>query len=606
MKALRTCSSRIETLGIPTIVVTCLLSGAAVFAADPSSQAAKTGAPPPQASSEPAEPLQEGAESLRGIVLVPRLEDVNRSGITGVKGVQVKGPAFLQRKELTDRLEHFLNAPLTKAALDQLQVDIIKFCREKGHPVVDVFFPEEEIKDGIVQIAVLEGKIGKINVTYNGGVWYSTNLILSSLHLHPGGVVDGPRLNSDLDWLNRNTYQSLEYFDNTFRQVNASFQQGELGQTDLKLEVQDRFPLRVFAGYDDFGIKVIGDQRYFAGFNWANAFGLDQHLNYEFIGDTSFERLREHVMSYVIPLPWQHEITLFGAYADLDPDLSLYGPVYQNFHNKGTYYQISGRYNIPLPQIGNYDQEFNAGVDYKNTDTPLIFGTAASQPLSTNDIAVLQFVVGYTGALKDRWGKTSLSIQGVYSPGDWVDHNNKAAYYDTTRDPNIDPEYFYGRAELRRETALPFNFSWYLRAAGQISDADLMPTETFGLGGYDTVRGYDERILSGDYGWLVVNELRTPRVKLWNITRQKGQFDWVQGLIFCDYGGVGLRNAPLGYSSSEQLLSVGAGVRFQIANNLSFRFDYGVELDRDYANQPAIFFRNQPVSRMNVGVELSY
>ena len=277
-----------------------LLSSAAV-AASPAAPA-KTVPKPPAATATAVNqpPMQEGAESLQGILLVPGLEDVNRAGITGVKGVQVKGLPFLQGKGFARRLHRYLNAPLTKAALDQMQVDIVKYCREKGHLVVDVFFPEQEIKDGIIQVAVIEAKIGKLTVNYEGGTWFSTNLILGDIHLHPGAVVEESRLNGDLNWLNRNTYQSLGYFDGAFRQVDASFQQGELGQTDLKLQVKDRFPLRVFAGYDDAGIKVVGDDRYFAGFNWANVFGLDQRLNYQYTTDTSLDKLQEHVASYVV------------------------------------------------------------------------------------------------------------------------------------------------------------------------------------------------------------------------------------------------------------------------------------------------------------------
>ena len=51
---------------------------------------------------------------------------------------------------------------------------------------------------------------------------------------------------------------------------------------------------------------------------------------------------------------------------------------------------------------------------------------------------------------------------------------------------------------------------------------------------------------------------------------------------------------------------MGTGVRFQVADNLCVRFDYGVELLQGYANQAAVFFKNAPVSRMNIGVELSY
>jgi hypothetical protein len=106
--------------------------------------------------------------------------------------------------------------------------------------------------------------------------------------------------------------------------------------------------------------------------------------------------------------------------------------------------------------------------------------------------------------------------------------------------------YAYGRLDLHRETLLPLilpikggvdeHFTWVLRASGQFADARLLPTEQFGLGGYDTVRGYNERVVDGDDGWLLVNEIRTPHIPLGNLTARTDGRDWLQGLIFCDYG----------------------------------------------------------------------
>ena len=563
-------------------------------------------------NTEASQPIQPGAETIHGIVLVPHLRDVNQAGVTGVTGIQVKGPAFLKSKELAGILGRYLNGPLTLTNLDSMQVDLVKYCRSKGHPVVDVFLPEEEIKEGIIQVAVIEAQVGKIVVQNEGKKWFSDALVMGELRLRPGMVVEENSLNADLDWLNRSVYQSLGNFDGTFRQVNASFVQGNLGKTDMALEVADRLPFRVFAGYEDSGIKTIGDDRLFAGFNWANVFGLDHRLTYQFIADSSFDRLREHVVSYVAPLPWHHEFTLFGAFADLNPDYSKIDKQLAQFKSIGNYFQLSGRYTIPLPERHNYNHELALGVDYKDTDTPLLFASS-SKILNPGRVTVFQFMAGYTGLLKDKlgfgakpWGRTSLSIQGFYSPGNLVDHNDDAAFLKFSNNREASPDYAYGRMEIKRETSLPGGFVWVLRLLGQYTGSDLLPTENFGLGGYETVRGYDERILTGDSGWLVVNELRTPRYRISNLTGQKNEFDWVQGLVFCDYGGIDWHRPDSGYPSSQQLLSVGAGVRVQVAHNFCLRLDYGFQLDRGYAGHNIPALRNEPESRIHLGAELSY
>jgi hemolysin activation/secretion protein len=569
------------------------------------------------------------AGSLSGIVVVPRWEDVELAGVPGVKGVVVKGPKFLQRRDFEKLLSGDLGLPLTDASLLRMQTNIVKYCRKRGHPVVDVCYREQEVLNGTIQIAVIEGKVGKVTVTNLTHKWFSDSIILKGVRLKPGDVVVQQRLDGDLNWVNRNSYRELGYFENWFREVTASLNQGtNVGQTDVQLQARERFPLRGFVGVDDSGIAVIGNERFFAGLNWANAFGLDQRLAYQYISDIDFNKFSEHVGSYVIPLPWRHELTLFGAYADVNPDYSVINPDLADLSNKGYFYQVSLRYAVPLPELRNYSHEITAGFDYKRTDTPLLFQSSSLGILRTNNIAVAQFMLGYSGRLNDRWGSTALSLQGFYSPGGLVEYNNQAAYSDFS--PGSNPQYLYGRATLIRETFLPLKlngrpFEWHARAQGQLSDARLVATEAFSLGGWDTVRGYDQNIVSGDNGWLLINELRTPRLWLFGNFHGKGKYDpydtwgsirgaklhgmdWIQGLVFLDFGGAYYRNPPpQGWPSSEILLSVGAGFRYQLMQNFMVRFDYGWQLDRDYMNAPgAASLGPQPTSRAHFGLEASF
>jgi len=558
------------------------------------------------------------AENLRGIVVVPRWEDVNENGATGVKGVVVKGPDFLKNRDFEKLLTRDLGRKLTMTSLRQMQTNIIIFCRKRGHLLVDVLYPPQKVTDGTIQIAVTEGIIGHVSFTNETRAWFKNSIITNQVRLKPGEAVREQRLNEDLNWVNRNTYQDLGYFNGAFRTVSASFKQGDVGKTDIDIQAVERFPLRGFVGIDDAGIAVIGNNQFFAGFNWANAFGLDHRLNYQYISDLEFDKFSENVASYVVPLPWRHELTLFGAYADLNPDFSAISPSLSKFSNKGFFYQLSLRYAIPLPAPLNYDHEITAGFDYKRTDTPLLSDPSnPSSIVSTNNINVAQFMLGYSGRLPDRLGTTAIGLQGFYSPGGIGQYNNEAAFDGMTRNSN--PQYLYGRATIIRNTTLPYGFTWYLNAAGQLSDARLVATEAFSLGGWNTVRGYDQNVVSGDGGWLVVNELRTQRFPLFGNFHGKtygkdGQRSWwndgIQGLVFCDYGGAywgGGAQPPQGWPSSEILLSVGVGLRYQMRENFMLRFDYGWQLDRSYVNAPgAATLGTQPTSRAHFGLELSF
>ena len=312
-----------------------------------------------------------GAEKVLGILVVSTLEEINPAGVTGVKGVQIKGPKYLQTKQAEALLGKYLNGKLTRKVLDDLQGDLIKYCRQHDHNVVDVFLRDQEIQEGTIQIAVIDAKIGAITVNNPGHKWFSDKLVLRNVRLREGGAITESGLRNDLNWLNRNGYQSMGVFDGSFREVNATLKQGKLGETDVDLQVQDRFPLRAFAGLDNAGVSVLGNHRINAGAEWANAWGIDHRIGYQFTSDLDFQKLKLHSASYTAPLPWRHEFTVYGAYADVHPDFSKFNPVdptqkavLNSVSTEGTVEQIGARYTIPLPSGRSWDHDISFGYDF--------------------------------------------------------------------------------------------------------------------------------------------------------------------------------------------------------------------------------------------------
>lgn len=549
--------------------------------------------------------VQSDAQNIQGILIVPNVADVNPAGVSGVRGVVIKGPGYFDQFYIEALLNPYLNAPLTKDTLDEIQVKLVKYCRARGHLVVDVFYREQDILEGTIQIAVIDGKVGKVTVENEGKRWFKDDLILKQLNLPEGEPIEAGRLSRDLNWLNRNNYRSLNDFDGTFRQVSARFKQGDLGETDILIDVEDRNPIRAYVGYEDSGIAVIGDNRWLGGLTWANAFGLDHRINYQYATDIDLDKFRSHSASYVMPLPWRHELTFFGSYSEIFPDFGQINPAFAGLIGDGSIFQTSARYSIPLPSTQNFNHEFSVGFDFKRTDTPLFFGTTAGL-LSANNVDINQFTADYRFLVRDRLGQTSVSLQGVFSPGGLTGLNNDTAF--NAFSAGADSEYAYGRIDVRRETPLGSHFSWRLKAAGQYAESQLLPSETFGVGGYSSVRGYNERSVNGDNGFLVSNELRTEWYELRNLVNEANATDCgVQFLAFVDYGKVFTRspNPVLLERFDEALLSVGGGLRIHVSDNVRFRLDYGYQLSRAYLTAPSNL-EKQNRGRVHLGLEIGF
>ncbi len=521
---------------------------------------------------------------ITAVILVKSRTDIQEAGVPMTNGVIVRDIPFLETPEFQRAIQPFIGRRMTENNIRDLEDAIILYCRARGRLLVDVILPEQDIDNGVLQAWFLEGEVGKITVNNPGRKWFSDQLILDNVRLKPGEPVNSRKLNEDLDWLN----------NNPFRQVNVTFKPGDkLGLSDVALQVDDRIPLRAYVGYEDSGTRFTGEDRFLTGINWGNAFGLDQQLNYQFSSDINFNLVKAHSASYIIPLPWRNTLTLYGSYVDGKADFSSIG---LGTTANGTSWQTSLRYSIPLPEFGSLRHEISAGFDFKRSNNNLEAG--GNTVLQASDTDIAQFELGYSGLLPDRFGRTTVGLEAYYSPGGLTEYNNDTDFNNLRTDAKA--SYLYARLNVVRLTRLPYNFSWVLNAWLQGATERLLPSEELALGGYDTVRGYDERVATGDNGWIINNELRTPPLVLDHIFKLPDSRTEFQGLVFFDYGALRLNNvvAQDGSNPNVTLYSFGAGLRWTISHNFSLRFDYGFPLTELSLNQ----YR----SRGHIGVLLSF
>jgi hemolysin activation/secretion protein len=496
-------------------------------------------------------------DSLKGVVIVSDPKQVKTDGVKGKTSVDAGALQLAQGPEFVSAVQPYLGQPVTMKSLAELTRTIVSYFRDHDRPVVNVFVPEQSITSGYVQVVVLVSKVEKIDAT--GAKWFSNDTLKAEVQLKPGEEISGSELNSDLNWINRNP----------FLQSNILMAPGDApGTTDLMLRTQDRFPLRVYAGYENSGNQYTGDERILTGFNYGNLFGLGQQLSYQFTSGENVNKFTAHSGTYVIPLPWRHQLTFFGSYSNSDATL---GP---GLESGGVNWQVSGRYEIPLPGDEKFTESITTGFDFKRSNDDLIFNVATVSNVFTD---VDQFVLGYTASYQDDYGNTSFSGTGYYSPGG-ISNNNDDTDYQGTR-AGSRANYAYGILALNRVTRLPMDFTWTVRGLLQEATANLLPSEQLGLGGYDTVRGYDEREVNGDNGFLLSTEVATPPVSLFHLFGVQKIQDQLQFFGFVDYGGTSLHQiTPADTNPNTNLLGIGPGFRYAINPYLTVRFDYGFQM----------------------------
>ncbi|MEM9444965.1 MAG: ShlB/FhaC/HecB family hemolysin secretion/activation protein [Verrucomicrobiota bacterium] len=497
------------------------------------------------------------------------------------EGIVTREVSILDTESFRNKIQSYLGKPVSLSLLYEIAKETILYYRENNRPVVDVFAPEQDISNGVIQMVAIESKVGEINV--QGNKWFSSNRIRELFSLKGSDGILISKIDQDLQRINQNP----------FRNVEVIFAPGtEDYTTDIILQTEDRFPVRFYSGWEDTGSDLTGDERWLFGFNWGDAFLQDHQMSYQFTGSSDFEMLAAHSGSYLIPLPWSHNLFFYGSYAESNADVTGSSIV-------GSSWQIGTRYTIPLPDFHNYSHELVLGYEFKQSDN-LTDVVGLFQIGSLNDVS--QFIFEYGGSLGDRIGATSLTITGVLSPGKMTSLNDDRAFQTSRNTIDSNADYAYVKISAERLFNLPWNFTTFHNFTLQVSNANLLPSEQLGVGGYYSVRGYDEReLIDTDEGWLMRHELRTPSFSLFDlIGTQRESRDELQFLAFWDYADVSPFEPIAGGSPSESISSVGAGFRYTIGQYLSLRFDYGLQL----IDVPGTTSRYN--DRWHIGVLLSY
>jgi len=507
-------------------------------------------------------------QELKGIELVGDPALLDEAG-TRVTGITSDGLAPEDAAMAENALQPFLGKPLHEGDLGAISRVVIEAYRAAGRPFVDVSFPPQDVTEGSVQVLVTEFTLGEVEVS--GNEWFAEGLYRGDLGLTPGQPIEVEKLKRGINQIN----------SNPFRKVNAVLKPGASpGATDIELKAEDRFPLRVYASYDNTGTPVTDRDRWSTGFNWGNAFWLGHQLSYQLTtsGDVLHDRERPagqsedprfvaHAFTYTAPLPWQDTLQIFGSYQKQVPNL---GPF---FGQEGRSYQLSARYRHPLPALSWVSHSVSLGFDHKSTNNNLAFGGFQVFANTTN---VDQFLLTYQASAADEYGQTALTNSLVYSPGNLNSHNTDQAFA-ASGAVFADSDYVYDVAELTRVTQLPYEASWVVRAKGQWADGNLIASEQLGGGGVDSVRGYEERAVNRATGALLSSELRSPPFPVLNNVAS-GLRDQAQLVAFWDYGYLRDREETPGIPQTATLESAGVGARYVLDRYLSVRFDYGWQL----------------------------
>ncbi len=492
---------------------------------------------------------------IEGIILVP-------GGVGGDSVEQVPGVHSLLDEpvdqELFDSLRVYLNHPLSEELLKKIRVTITDYFKNYKNQYVAVIIPVQNVNDGVVVFQVFIGKVG--NVIYKGQKWFTQKCLEKAIRIYPGDPMVEPDLLNAVTWANRNAFRST-------RMILAPSL--EKGLTDVLFVTKDRFPARFFVGSDNTGYRTNGTIRLYGGFNWGDVFWSGDLVSYQYTASTDFHKFQSHIATYNCFISSKkHLLKLFGVYGSVFPQI-------RGFAVSGINVQGSLRYQIPfLPLYGSFRHQTEWGGDYKYLTSNLFFLGDAAQggtATGTHTITVSQLASSYF--CERNWPKDYLSfkIDMLISP--WQNlfpHQNKASYDASRQSSHV--RYAYWRGMISNIYRSEKKVTLSIQAQGQLATGTLPTSEQFGLGGFNTVRGYYEQQFVADNAFCLNVEVFAPSFPI-----LKNLSNELALVAFVDYGYGYNYSVSLPVFVHQNLLGVGGGARYVVSRYLDAEAYYGFQ-----------------------------
>lgn len=441
-----------------------------------------------------------------------------------VRRFALSGNQHVDAAPLQALLADLVGRELSFAQLRAAAARITDYYRAHGYVLARAYLPQQEVADGEVRIAVVEGRYGRIEL-------HNRSRVRDAVLRQPLGPLRADTLvqGADLE-------RSLMLLDELPGvEARGTLRAGaEPGTTDLLIDAE-RGPFATGGlEFDNFGEWQTGRYRFSASVDVNTPLGLGDQLTLR--GLTSERSQRYYRAAYQLPI---------------GPASTRLGVGYSNMR-----YRIGG----PLEELGIYGRanvqsvfvtqpllrsrrtSLNAQILYENKN--LHDGFRAFDILTDKNVGLWSFSL--SGRSEDGWlggGRSGFSATlGVGR----LRSNDPLG---TSRRANTPGRFARLNLSALRLQALGARLQLYTQFSAQLASRNLDASEKFSVGGPYGVRAYALGASGGDQGWQATAELRYLAAPGWQVS------------TFVDTGRTQIDKQPLSDDlNTFQLSSVGVGL----------------------------------------------
>ncbi|MDP3744147.1 MAG: ShlB/FhaC/HecB family hemolysin secretion/activation protein [Methylotenera sp.] len=458
-----------------------------------------------------------------------------------VKSFSITGNQEIASDVLQALLADQLSSERSLSELKKLAARITSYYRVQGYAVARAYLPAQEIKDGVVVINIIEGRIDKHQIKNNARL-------------------DDARAEAYFDNIKNNDVIKTEAIDRSLLilqgtpgvgATRAVLQPGaSVGTSELIIELDEAAPYSANVNLDNYGNRYTGEYRL------GGTFYLNSPLN---IGDqltvsalSTGDKLNYGRIAYQLPVG-SSGLRVGAAYFEAHYAL---GREFENLDADGK--ARSSSIFASYPFIRSQQTNLNGVLSLEQKD----LSDEVNATNSKSDKRIKLANVGLSGSHRDNsgiWGAELSMIHGS------LDIQTDTIRQIDATSANTDGRYTRWTYSLSRIQRITDNNQLAITLSGQQASKNLDSSEKFSLGGINGVRAYPQGEAVGDEGSLAKLELR------------HSFSPTLQCIAFYDVGEVAVSNNR--YSNSDnhrQISGAGLGVNaelagFQIKSSLAWR-----------------------------------
>ena len=481
-----------------------------------------------------------------------------------IKSVRVEGSVLLKESRIREIVKPYEGKYVLLKDIRRIVLQITEEYRLLGYVTSRAYIPRQELKDGILVLKVIEGKLGNLKV--RGNKHFKTERLKKLLEISEDGAFDYLTLKQTIVRLN-------DHPDRNATMIIVPSK--EQGKTDVIVDIKDRSPVHISLEYDNYASRYLEKDRFSIILEDNNFTGHDDRLFLK--GQISNrESLVLQQLRYSTFVNRKLNIGFYALYSKTELRRE-----YTRFMARGesVLYGIFAKYDFLKKRL--VDVSFNVGFDYKDIENSLL-----GNQLSYDRLRIVK--MGVDVDVRDRFGRNILTSEisaGIPSLLGGLREKDDLG----SRSGNGTGGKFQKLVvNAFRLQAMPYHSNLLFKNTLQYSNYNLVSPEQFQIGGPKSVRGFGVSERSGDKGFYSAIEWSFPVYGLSrNIKvpyRENKLYDALRLVVFYDVGVVGLTRPSSEGKKTKTLRGYGFGVRLKVGNDITLRIEVALPMDERSAD----------------------